>query len=184
MRACKTMWRYNGRLSKNIKSHVDETTEKNGGGNIMKREDLEKLGLNNDQIEGVMKLKSSFANEIFHDELYHIYEQKDEANAINALEKAIEIDPTYADAYGEIGRIYYNAAVNESNKANEIQNNAEYRKAKEEIVKPAFQKAIPYYEKAHEYKPDETGFLYNLKSIYYNIDDGANLERVEKLLGE
>ena len=25
-----------------------------------------------------MKLKSSFANEIFHDELYHIYEQKDE----------------------------------------------------------------------------------------------------------
>lgn len=112
------------------------------------------------------------------------YEQKDEANAINALEKAIEIDPTYADAYGEIGRIYYNAAVNESNKANEIQNNAEYRKAKEEIVKPAFQKAIPYYEKAHEYKPDEKGFLYNLKSIYYNIDDGANLERVEKLLGE
>ena len=63
VRACKTMWRYNGRLSKNIKSHVDETTEKNGGGNIMKREDLEKLGLNNDQIEEVMKSKSSAIND-------------------------------------------------------------------------------------------------------------------------
>lgn len=112
------------------------------------------------------------------------YEQKNEEKAIKALEKAIEIDPEYADAYGELGRIYYNAAVNESNKANEIQSNAEYRKAKEEIVKPAFLKAIPYYEKAHELKPDEMGFLYNLKSIYYNIDDGANLERIEKLLGE
>ncbi len=112
------------------------------------------------------------------------YEQEDEANAISALEKAIEIDPAYADAYGELGRIYYNTAVNESNKANEIQNNAEYSKAKEEIVKPAFQKAIPYYEKAHELNPGEKGFLYNLKSIYYNIDDGANLERIEKLLGE
>ncbi len=28
--------------------------------------------------KNLMKLKSSFANEIFHDELYHIYEQKDE----------------------------------------------------------------------------------------------------------
>ena len=44
-----------------MKSHVDETTEKNGGGN-MTREDLEKLGLTEEQVNGVMKLKSSAIN--------------------------------------------------------------------------------------------------------------------------
>lgn len=110
------------------------------------------------------------------------YDQKDEANAIKSLEKAIEIKPDYADAYGEIGRIYYNTAINENNKANEIKDNALYRKTKEEVVKPAFLKAVPFYEKALELKPEETGFLYNLKNIYYNINDGKNLERIEKLL--
>ncbi|MEG1642936.1 MAG: tetratricopeptide repeat protein [Bacteroidales bacterium] len=112
------------------------------------------------------------------------YDQKDDVNAVKSLEKAIEVNPDYADAYGEIGRIYYNAAINENNKSNDIKDNLLYRKAKEEVVKPAFKKAAPFYEKALELKPEETGFLYNLKNIYYNINDGKNLERIEKLLNK
>lgn len=112
------------------------------------------------------------------------YDEKNEAKAIEALKKSIEVNPEYADAYGELGRIYYNKAITISNETNEIQNNAEYKKAREEKVKPAFMEAAPYFEKALELKPYETNYMYNLKNIYYNAEDGANLERIEKLMGE
>ena len=112
------------------------------------------------------------------------YEQKNEAKAIEILEKAIAIDPSYAEAYGELGRIFYNNAITISNEVSEIQDNATYSKAREEKVKPAFLKAAPYFEKALELDPSETTYMYSLKNIYYNAEDGANLERIEKLLGE
>lgn len=112
------------------------------------------------------------------------YDEKNETKAIEALKKSIEVNPEYADAYGELGRIYYNKAITISNETNEIQNNAEYKKAREEKVKPAFMQAAPYFEKALELKPYETNYMYNLKNIYYNAEDGANLERIEKLMGE
>lgn len=112
------------------------------------------------------------------------YEQKNEAKAIEILEKAIAIDPSYAEAYGELGRIFYNNAITISNEVSEIQDNATYSKAREEKVKPAFLKAAPYFEKALKLDPSETTYMYSLKNIYYNAEDGANLERIEKLLGE
>ncbi len=112
------------------------------------------------------------------------YDQKDEAKAVSALEQAIAIDPTYADAYGELGRIFYNNAITINNEVSEITNNAEYMKAREEKVIPAFLKAAPYFEKALELDPSETTYMYSLKTIYYNAEDGKNLERIEKLLGE
>ena len=112
------------------------------------------------------------------------YDEKNETKAIEALNKSIEVNPEYADAYGELGRIYYNKAITISNETNEIQNNEEYKKAREEKVKPAFMEAAPYFEKALELKPYETNYMYNLKNIYYNAEDGANLERIEKMMGE
>lgn len=112
------------------------------------------------------------------------YEQKNEAKAIETLEKAIATDPQYADAYGELGRIYYNNAITISNEVSEIQDNAAYVKAREEQVKPAFLKAAPFFEKALQIEPNETSYMYSLKNIYYNAEDGENLERIEKMLNE
>ena len=112
------------------------------------------------------------------------YEQKDEAKAIATLEKAIKIDPTYAEAYGEIGRIFYNNAITISNQVSEIQDNNAYSKAREEQVKPAFLKAAPYFEEALKLDPTEFSYMNSLRNIYYNAEDGANLERIEKMLGE
>ena len=112
------------------------------------------------------------------------YEQKNEEKAIEVLKKAIDTDPTYAAAYGELGRIFYNNAITISNEVSEIQDNNEYRKAREEKVKPAFLKAAPYFEKALELDPSETTYMYSLKNIYYNAEDGANLERIENMMGE
>ena len=110
------------------------------------------------------------------------YDQKDEAKAIEILEKAIETDPSYSDAYGELGRIFYNNAITINNEVSEIKDNVAYSKAREEKVKPAFLKAAPYFEKALKLDPSETSYMYSLKTIYYNAEDGANLERIEKML--
>ena len=112
------------------------------------------------------------------------YEQKNEEKAIEVLKKAIDTDPTYAAAYGELGRIFYNNAITISNEVSEIQDNNAYHKAREEKVKPAFLKAAPYFEKALELDPSETTYMYSLKNIYYNAEDGANLERIENMMGE
>lgn len=112
------------------------------------------------------------------------YEQKDEAKAIETLEKAIAVNPNYAEAYGELGRIFYNNAITISNEVSEIKDNMTYSKAREEKVKPAFLKAAPYFEKALKLDPTEFTYMNSLRNIYYNAEDGANLERIEKMLGE
>lgn len=112
------------------------------------------------------------------------YEQKDEAKAIETLEKAIAANPNYAEAYGELGRIFYNNAITISNEVSEIKDNMTYSKAREEKVKPAFLKAAPYFEKALKLDPTEFSYMNSLRNIYYNAEDGANLERIEKMLGE
>ena len=112
------------------------------------------------------------------------YDQKDEAKAIETLEKAIVADPSYAEAYGELGRIFYNKAITISNEVSEIKDNMTYSKAREEKVKPAFLKAAPYFEKALKLDPTEFTYMNSLRNIYYNAEDGANLERIEAMLGE
>ena len=112
------------------------------------------------------------------------YEQKNEVKAIETLEKAIEVNPSYAEAYGELGRIFYNNAITISNEVSEIQDNKTYSIAREEKVKPAFLKAAPYFEKALKLDPTEFSYMNSLRNIYYNAEDGANLERIEKLMGE
>ena len=112
------------------------------------------------------------------------YEQKNEAKAIETLEAAIKVDPTYAEAYGELGRILYNNAITISNQVSEIQDNKAYSIAREEQVKPAFLKAAPYFEEALKLDPTEFSYMNSLRNIYYNAEDGVNLERIEKMMGE
>ena len=98
---------------------------------------------------------------------------------MQCLEKAISVKPDYADAYGELGRIYFNKAVTASNEASLIKNDAEYQKVREEVVLAAYKKALPYYEKAHSMKPDENEYMIALRGIYYNLGDEANLKKIE-----
>lgn len=105
--------------------------------------------------------------------------KKDEANAVQCLEKAISVKPDYAEAYGEMGRIYFNKAVTASNEASLIKNDAEYQKVRDEVVLVAYKKALPYYEKAHSMKPDESEYMIALRGIYYNLGDEANLKKIE-----
>lgn len=60
---------------------------------------------------------------------------------------------------------------------------AEYNKIKEEQIFPLFREASTYFEKAYELDSENMGdALRYLRNIYYNLNDEANLKRVEALL--
>lgn len=82
--------------------------------------------------------------------------------------KAVENDPEFADAMGSLGRIYYNEAVEELDRVNNIKNDREYRAAKANM-ESFFLKPLPYMEKAHEVNPQERDYIVALRGIYYNL---------------
>ncbi|MFV0506421.1 MAG: tetratricopeptide repeat protein [Bacteroidales bacterium] len=103
--------------------------------------------------------------------------------ALTAYEKAIELDASYFDAYYNIGALYYNKGVQLDQKTNELDlsDNATYDKLKKESAEE-FKKAIPYFEKASEIKPEETSCIENLKNIYYRVGDTAKYEEMKSRL--
>ena len=92
-----------------------------------------------------------------------ILERFEEAEA--DFDKAMELDPTFADAVAGKGRLYYNKAAKMHGEAQLIDDNREYNKAMEEVGE-MFRKSLPYFEKAHELDPTRPSFIQTLKEIY------------------
>jgi tetratricopeptide (TPR) repeat protein len=58
----------------------------------------------------------------------------------------------------------------------------EYNKVRFEQINPLYKEAIPYLEKALELDPENAhNALAPLRSIYYTLNDDANLKRIEEL---
>jgi len=99
--------------------------------------------------------------------------------AIAAFDKAIELDPTLADAYAGKGRLYYNKAVKMSEVANTIKDvktyNAEVKKIEE-----VFKQSIPFFKKAAELNPKEVEYKKTLKNLYYRLKMDADFEAIKK----
>lgn len=109
-----------------------------------------------------------------------VYESglKDYTNAEMNFKKALEIDPNLTEALSNVGRIYYNQGVNKLSEANMINDTKKYQ---EELViaKDFLKQAMPYYQKAHEAKPEEMENMIALRGIYYNLNMGPELEAIE-----
>ncbi|MCD8263017.1 MAG: tetratricopeptide repeat protein [Tannerellaceae bacterium] len=124
-------------------------------------------------------------NPQYYDVMGRVYELglKDYENAEKYFAKALEVDPTYADALSNLGRVYYNQGVNKQGEANMINDNKKYQ---EEIAvaKEYFNKALPYFEKAHELKPDEMEYMIALRGIYYNLNMGDKLDVIEAKMNQ
>jgi tetratricopeptide (TPR) repeat protein len=84
------------------------------------------------------------------------------------FEKVLELDPKSADATAGKGRVYYNKAVKMNEAAANIMDNKEYKKAIDEMNE-VFRQSLPYFEKAHELKPDNTNYMQTLKMLYYRF---------------
>jgi tetratricopeptide (TPR) repeat protein len=98
-----------------------------------------------------------------------IYMRQDKYDdAIKALTKAIELKGDQYDTQFNLGVCYYNKAVEMFQKANEIMDAQKYNAAVGE-ANAIFIKAIPYFEKAYELKPDDIDSLKNLKELYFRL---------------
>lgn len=114
-----------------------------------------------------------------------LYEtQKDIDNAIKCFDQALTLRPDFAAALGNMGRMYFNSAIEKNNALSEtIVNTAEFNKARESDVLPLYRKALPYYEKAHQLDPEEREYMVALRGIYYNLNDADNLTKIEAEMG-
>ena len=106
-------------------------------------------------------------------------QKMDEAKA--CFQKSLELDPNYADAMGNVGRLLYNYAVEQLTVVNNIRDNNKYR-AEKVKMKALFEAPRPYFEKAHELNPNERDYVIALRGIYYNLDMDAKYKEMDQLI--
>lgn len=99
--------------------------------------------------------------------------------ALECYETAIQVDPQMADALGNIGRHYYNRAVEELDRVNAIKDDRVYRREKAKM-KAVFEKPRPYFERAHAIDPEERDYIIALRGIYYNLQMNDKYDEMDK----
>ncbi len=107
--------------------------------------------------------------------------KSDEAKA--SFEKAIELDPTLADAYAGLGRLLYNKAVKMLDDANSIKDIKLYNAAQQK-AEDVFKQSLPLFKKASELNPKEVDFKRTLKTLYYRLKMDKEFEAVSKEIDE
>lgn len=119
-------------------------------------------------------------NAQLYDVMGRVYETglKDYENAEKYFGKALEINPEYIESLSNLGRIYYNQGVNKQGEANMINDSKQYQEELA-VAKEFFKKALPYFEKAHQMKPEEREYMTALRGIYYNLNMGPEFDAIE-----
>lgn len=143
----------------------------------------------NDYEKAISILNAVVANDPENPELWNVKgqlleAQGDIAGAIDCFDKALKMNPNFALALGNMGRMYFNQAVEKNNELSEkITNTADFNAAKEAEVLPLYRQALPFYEKAHQIDANEREYMVALRSIYYNLNDAKNLKLIEMEMG-
>ena len=113
---------------------------------------------------------------------YLYQNMKEYDKAIDAYKKTIEIDPTYAEAYSNLGLCYCQQGIEYGEKATSDLNDPKYQEEQTQI-KQFYENARPYYEKARLLKPENKELWLNgLYTIYYRLNMGKEFEEIEKLM--
>ena len=114
-------------------------------------------------------------NPQLYDVMGKLYEESNAEEALKWFGKALEVNPDYVESLCNIGRVYYNQAVEISDK--EAGGSAAAQKKRTELLK----KALPYLEKAYGINPDSSYYL--LGNIYYALGDNAKYEEIQAARG-
>ena len=157
----------------------------------LKQDEITLLIMTNQIDDAKAKLNTAIEkdpdNHLLYYEMGYIYdasEQYDEAS--KWYEKCIEKKPDYFEAL-------YNLGVNKYNQGAEILKTAQdmdletYKKegkAVEAKANEVFLLAVPYFERAHEAKPDDVSTLQTLQTLYALMKDQSKVEEVKGKLAD
>jgi len=92
--------------------------------------------------------------------------------------KCISLDENYFNALYNLGVLYYNRAVENNNKANDLTDMKAFEKARAEADK-TFEKSLPFMERAHIVNPKELAVLESLKNLYYRFENFDKYKEVQ-----
>lgn len=109
----------------------------------------------------------------------------DNKKAQESYTKAVEIDPSFSDAYINLGGVILNMGINILNEANKLPQNKQ--KEYDEMVKLAnleFDRALPYLEKATSLDPKSRLALDNLKTYYIVKRNQAKVDEITAKIQE
>jgi len=112
-----------------------------------------------------------------------LLETKNIEESKTCYQKAIDLDPAFDEALGNLGRIYYNKAVEELDRINSIRDDKKYKVEKAKL-KNTFEIPLPYFEKAYQLNPKERDYVIALRGIYYNLGLDAKYQEMDKKLKE
>lgn len=113
--------------------------------------------------------------------LYMQQEKYDDA--ITNLLKSIELNPDVFDTHFNTGVCYYNKASAMVLAANNIMDVNQYNEAVK-VAREIFLKAIPFFLKARELRPDDIDALRSLKELYYRLQMNDQYNEVVKKITE
>ena len=94
--------------------------------------------------------------------------------ALPYFKKAVELAPESSKCLFDLGRYYYNQTVKIQQENPNLSGKALSAK-----VKPLYEQALPYLEKAYKVDPQNTDAKVALRNIYYQLGDEAKLNEIE-----
>ena len=133
-----------------------------------------------------LAIKNDPNNSALHFALGTIYDKLGQYdNAENSYKKAIEIKADYFDAVYNLGALYYNKGVKQTDIANAIKDDKKY-KIESDKADAIFRQSIPYLEKAEEIGTDDKNtmkeMLTTLKSLYAREQNTEKMNAVKEKL--
>jgi len=110
--------------------------------------------------------------------------QKKYPEAKASYEKAIQYNPELAPAYLNLGRVIAEQYDALDQAVDSSMSQSDYNKYFHDTLAPLLKTSAANFEKAYQLNSELTDALQYLRNIYYRLNDGANLERVNALLAQ
>lgn len=106
---------------------------------------------------------------------------KDYTKAREDFKKALEMDPNFTFAQFNMGCTFVNELTSIADKLEQDRSKVDKYNADMEKARGYYRKALPYFENTMILAPNKPNlWSYNLKNVYYNLQDGAVKAEMQK----